>query len=123
MIPQMRSGGPKGKSYGGAAGLFGIIDADRSTQLFGGVLDLPEIIKECAVEIDTGVADANHGAVAISGRFDMDTFVLGAVDGAVEEVPEDESQEIFVGAQFEVPVYLVDDDRLSADGAGEKASH
>jgi hypothetical protein len=53
----------------------------------------------------------------------MDAFVLGAADGAVEEVPENEGQEILVGAQFEFAVYLINNDRLSAYGAGEKTSH
>jgi hypothetical protein len=53
----------------------------------------------------------------------MDAFVLGTIDGAVEQVPEYESQEVFVGTEFEVPVNLVDYYCFSAYGAGEKSSH
>jgi len=87
------------------------------------MLDLPEIIGEGAIEIDTGIADADGGAVIVAGRFDVDAFVLGAADGAVKEVPENESQEILVGAQFEITVNLVDDNCLSAYGAEEKTGH
>jgi hypothetical protein len=113
----------EGERHGSATGLFGIIDADRAAQLFSGMLDLPEIIGKGSVEIDAGISDADHGVAFILSRFDVDTFVLGAVHGAVEKVPEDEGEEIFVSAQFEIPVNLVDDDRFSAHGAGKKASH
>jgi len=116
-------GGPERERYGRAAGFFGIIDADYAAQLFGGVLDLAEIIGEGTIEVDPGISDADHGVAVVPGRFDVDAFVLGAVHGAVEEVPEDKSQEIFVSAEFELPVDLVDDDRFSAYSAGKKASH
>jgi hypothetical protein len=117
------SGGVERERYDGTAVVFGVIDGDRAAQLFGGVLDLPEIIGQGTIEINTGITDADHSAVAILSRFDMDAFVLGAANGAVEEVPEHEGQEVFVGAKFKFTVNLVDDDRLSADGAGEEASH
>jgi hypothetical protein len=116
-------GGTEGQRHGSATGVFGVINSDRASQLFSGVLHLPEIVGEGAIEIDTGIADADRGAVPISGRFDVDAFVLGAADGAVQEVPENESQEILVGAQFEIAVNLVDNYCLSAHGAGEKTRH
>jgi hypothetical protein len=116
-------GGPEGQRHGSATGVFGVINGDRASQFFSGMLDLPEIVGEGAIEIDTGIADADGGAVTVAGRFDVDAFVLGAADSAVEEVPENESQEIFVGAQFEITVDLVDDNCLSAYGAEEKAGH
>jgi hypothetical protein len=119
----MGSGCAECQRHGRAAGFFGIIDADRAAKLFGGVLDLAEIIGKGTVEVNTGISDADHGVAVILRRFDVDTFVLGAVNGAVEEVPEDKSQEIFVSAKFEIPVDLVDDDGFSAYGAGEEASH
>jgi hypothetical protein len=82
------------------------------------MLDLAEIIGEGAVEINPGVADTDHGVSGIAGRFDVNTFVLSAAYGAVEEIPENKSEEIFVCAQLEIPVNLVDDDCFSAHGAG-----
>ena len=87
------------------------------------MLDLAEIIEKGAVEVDTGIADADHRMVVVPDGFDVDAFVLGAVDRAVEEIPEYEGQEIFVGAEFEVPVDLVDYYRLSAHGAGKDTRH
>jgi hypothetical protein len=88
----MRSGCAECKGYGSAAGFFGVIDADRAAQLLGGVLDLAEVMGEGAVEVDTGVSEADRGVAFGPGRFNVDTFVLGAVNGPVEEVPEDEGE-------------------------------
>jgi hypothetical protein len=85
------------------------------------MLDLTEIVGKGSIEIDPGISDADHGIALIPSRFNVDTFVLGAVHGAVQEVPENKGKEIFVGAQLEIPVDLVDDDCFSAHGAGNKA--
>src|SRR6202035_5030375 len=100
------------QGHGSATGIFRIVDGDRSAEFFGGMLDLAEIIEKGAVEVDTGITDADHRIVVVPDGFDVDAFVLGAVDRAVAEIPEYEGQEIFVGAEFEVPVDLVDYYRL-----------
>jgi hypothetical protein len=78
---------PQRQRHRGTTGFFDIIDADRTPELFGGVLDLSEIIGKGSVEIDPGISDANHSIALTASRFNVDTFVLGAVHGAVEEVP------------------------------------
>ena len=75
-----------------------VVDADGAAQLFGGVLHLAESVGDGAIEIDTGISDPDEGGVAFDYRLDMNTFILGAADGSVQEVPQDICEHIFVGA-------------------------
>ncbi len=110
----------QGERYGGA-GIPAAVDADGAAELFGCILYLPEAIGAVAIEIDTGIADPDHGAFAHFNGFDVDTFALGAVNGAIQEIPQDKGQQVLVGAHFQIPVYLIDYDCFSAYGTGEEA--
>jgi hypothetical protein len=87
------------------------------------MLDLAEVIGKGAVEIDTGVPNPDHGAVVVFDGLHVNALVLGAVDGAVEKVPQYEGQQVFVGTQFEIAVDLVDDNCFSAYGSRQETSH
>jgi hypothetical protein len=119
----MQSGGPEifveGERYRGT-GISAAVDTDGTAEFFGCILYLAKTIGAIAIEIDTGIPDADHGTLADFNRFDMDTFVLRAVDGAVQEVPQDKSQQVFVGTHFNISIYLVDNDSLAAYGTGKK---
>jgi hypothetical protein len=72
------------------------------------MLYLPETIRAAAVKIDPGIPDPDHDAVIQPHRFHMDAFILSAVHSLVKEIPKHESKEIFVGADFDVSIYLID---------------
>src|SRR5579872_3017363 len=116
------SGGPERQRHR-SAGVFGIVDADGSAQFLRGMLDLPKIIGEGPVEIDPGIPDTDHCILAFPGGFHVDAFVLRAGDGAIQQIPQDESQQVLIRAQFEVPVNLIDDDRFAAYSSRKKSSH
>ena len=88
------------------------VDADGTTEFFGRILHLAETIGGTAVKVDTGIPHSDHGAITQSQGFHMDALVLGAIHGLVQQVPQYESQQIFIGADFEIPVYLIDYDRF-----------
>jgi len=107
----------------GSAGIFVIVDADRSTDLFCGVLHLPETIRAAAVKIDTGVPHPDDSLVVNLHRLYMDTLILGAVHGPVQQVPKDKSEQILIGTHFYVSIYLVDDYCFATYGARKKTRH
>jgi len=101
--------------------IFGIIDADRTAELFSGMLNLPEIVGERTIKIDPRIPDADRGALAIPDRLNVNAFVLRTIDSPVQQVPQHKGQEILIGPHFEVTIYLINDYCLAAYGAREKA--
>jgi len=102
-------------------GIFGVIDADRATELFSGILYLPEIVGERTIEIYPGIPDADHGALADPDRLYVDAFVLRTIDSPVQQVPQHKGQQVLIGPHFEVAIYLINNYCFAAYGAREKA--
>ena len=64
-----------------------VVDADGGAHFFGGVLYLAESIGNGAIEIDAGIPDTDMGDAVPDYRLDMNTFILGAADRSVQEIP------------------------------------
>lgn len=64
-----------------------LIDADTSAELFSGMLDLPETLGNCTIEIGACISDPDHHAVAFDDGLDGNTFFPGGMDDPVEQVP------------------------------------
>jgi hypothetical protein len=86
-----------------------IVDADSGPDLLGRMLYLPKTIRAAAVEIYPRIPDPDHDTVIHPHRFYMDAFVLSAVHGLVKKVPQYEGEQVLVGANFDVSIYLIDD--------------
>jgi hypothetical protein len=97
--------------------IFGIIDADRAAQLFSSMLHLPEIVGQRTIEINPGIADADHGTLAHADRLNVNAFVLRTGDSPVEQVPQHKGQEVLIGPHFEVAIYLINNYCFAAYGA------
>jgi hypothetical protein len=100
-----------------------IVDADGTADLLGSVLYLADTVGAAAVKIDTGIPDPDHDLVIHHYGLDVNAFVPGAVYSPVKEVPKDKSQQILVGTNFDITIYLIDNYSLMTHGAGKKTRH
>ena len=65
----------------------GILNADGASQLFSSMLYLAKTMTNGTIKIGSRIPDPDKGIIAFNDRLDVDTFILGAADSPVQEVP------------------------------------
>lgn len=98
-----------------------LVYADACAELFGGVLYLPETMGNGTIEISACISDPDHRAVAIDDGLDGNTFLLGGMDDAVEQVPQYIGQHVLVDTKLQPTVNFIYDETSASHGQGKQA--
>lgn len=96
------------------------IEVNGSTDLDGGVLELPVFGCQGAVGIGSSVVDTDHGPLVINEGMNVDTFVPFLGHYGAKQVPEDISEDIFLGDEAQATGDAVDNDVVVLAGKGVK---
>jgi len=98
-----------------------VVQANGSTQPFGCVLDLFVFMGNSMIKTCPHVFNTNHCSIGFSQCHDMDAFIFFAVDGAIDEVPQDISQHILIRIKGQAIGYAVEDNIVASHGQGLQA--
>jgi len=88
------------------------IDADTATQDPGYFLHLAIFPGDGMIKIGADILDPHRQPVANGEGFDVDAFIVGTSDRAIEKVPEDKSQHVLVDGQVDIPGDLVENNGM-----------